>query len=126
MSEELRVLIVDDNEDFCRSLADILVLRDHEVSCAYSGFHAVEEVQQNSFDLVVTDIKMPEMNGVETFKKIRGIRPEIPVLMMTGFSVDDLIGEALREGVLGVLRKPVDHDEMFRLIEEATAGRDSS
>lgn len=115
-----RILVVDDNEEFCRNMTDILELKDYEVVTAYDGFKALELVKQNGFDLVLMDVKMPVMDGVETFKKVKKIAPDTPVIMVTAFAVEDLIREALREGAFGSLKKPLDFDEIFELIEQTT------
>jgi len=119
MSPKLRILVVDDSEGFCRSTADILKMRDYEVATAYDGFKALELVKRDVFDLVLMDIKMPIMDGVETFKKIKEMAPDTSVIMMTGYAVEDLIREALREGAFSALNKPLDFDEIFKLIERA-------
>ncbi len=119
MSAKSKILVVDDNEDFCQNVIDILGLRDYEVATASNGFKALEMVEQNSFALVLMDIKMPGMDGVETFKKIKEIAPTTPVIMITAYAVEDLIKEALREGAFGALKKPLDFDRLFKLIEEA-------
>jgi len=119
MSPKLRILVVDDSEGFCRSTADILKMRDYEVATAYDGFKALELVKRDGFDLVLMDIKMPIMDGVETFKKIKEMVPDTSVIMMTGYAVEDLIREALREGAFSALNKPLDFDEIFKLIERA-------
>ncbi len=119
MSEKLRILVVDDNEEFCQNITDILELRDYEVMTAYDGFKGLELVRQNVFDLVLMDVKMPAMNGVETFKKIKQIVPDMPIIMVTAYAVEELIREALREGAFGFLKKPLDFDKLFNLIEQA-------
>jgi len=119
MSEKLRILVVDDNEEFCQNVADILELKDYEVVAAHDGFKAIELVKQNGFDLVLMDVKMPVMDGVETFKKMKEIAPYTPVIMVSAFAVEDLIREALREGAFGFLKKPLDFDRFFTLIEQA-------
>jgi len=118
----IKVLVVDDNKEFCRNVEDILELKDYEVATAYDGFKALELVKGNGFDLVLMDVKMPVMDGVETFKKIKEIAPKTPVIMVTAYAVEDLIREALREGAFGSLRKPLDFDRLFELIEHAIPG----
>jgi DNA-binding NtrC family response regulator len=120
MSEKLKILVVDDNEEFCRNMADILELKDYEVVTAYDGFEALELVKQNGFGLVLMDVKMPVMDGVETFKKVKEVASATPVIMVTAFAVEDLIREALREGAFGALKKPLDFNQLFGLIEQAT------
>jgi two-component system response regulator HydG len=121
MSAKSRILVVDDNEDFCHNVTDILGLSDYEVVTTSNGFKALEMVEKNGFDLVLMDIKMPGMDGVETFKKIKEIAPTTPVIMVTAYAVEDLVKEALREGAFGALKKPLDFDRLFKLIEAAIA-----
>jgi len=120
MSEKLKVLVVDDNEDFCRNVTDILELKGYEMVSAYDGFKGLELVKQNGFDLVLMDVKMPVMDGVETYRKLKEIASATPVIMVTAFAVEDLIREALREGAYGSLKKPLDFEQLFGLIEQAT------
>ena len=119
MAEKLKILVVDDNKNFCRNVTDILELGDYEVVSAYDGFKALEMVKENGFDMVLMDIRMPGMDGVETFKKIKEVAPTTAVIMVTAYAVEDLIREALREGAFGALRKPVDFDQFMELIEKS-------
>ena len=124
MSEKLKVLAVDDNEKFCRNVSDILKLKSYEVVTAYDGLNALDLVKQNGFDVVLMDVKMPVMDGVATLKKMKEIAPHPQVIMVTAYAVEELIHEALREGAFGALRKPLDFDELFALLEQAgAAGR---
>ncbi len=119
MNKKFKILVVDDNEEFCRNVVDILELKGYQAASAYDGLKALELVKQNGFDLVLMDVKMPVMDGVETFKKIKEIVPDISVIMITAFAVEDLIREALREGAFGYLKKPLDFDLLFELIEKS-------
>ena len=119
MEAKLKILVVDDNLAFSTNLADILELKGYEVVSVYDGFKALESVKEDGFNLVLMDIKMPVMNGVATFKKIKEITPQIPVVLMTGFSVEDLIKVALKEGAYGVLNKPIKMEKLFSIIENA-------
>jgi len=118
MPDKLNILIVDDNEEFCRNVKDIMELRDIHVETANDGFQALELVKQKGFDAVLMDIRMPVMDGVETFKKMKRIIPDVPVIMMTAYAVEDLIREALREGAFGCLSKPIDFKTLFAVIED--------
>lgn len=119
MSEILKILVVDDDKDFSRNVRDILELKDYEVVTAYDGFGALELVKQNGFNLVLMDVRMPGMDGVEAFKKIKETSPDTPVIMVTAYAVEELMREALREGAFGCLRKPLDFDKLFQLIKNA-------
>ncbi|MFC2003371.1 response regulator [Chloroflexota bacterium] len=120
MSEKLKILVVDDNKEFCKNVTDILELKGYEVVSAYDGFKGLEAVKENGFDLVLMDVKMPVMDGVETFKKVKEIAPNTPVIMATAFAVEDLLREALQHGAYGSLKKPIDFDQLFGLIKQAT------
>jgi len=117
MSKKLKVLVVDDNRDFCRNVSDILELKGYEVVTAYDGLNALELVKKNGFDVVLMDVKMPVMDGVATFKKMKEVAPHTQVIMVSAYAVEELIREALREGAFGALRKPLDFDELFALLE---------
>lgn len=120
MSEKLRVLVVDDNEEFCMNVTDILELKGYEVVSAYDGFKGLEAVKENGFNLVLMDVKMPVMDGVETYRKIKEIAMDTPVIMVTAFAVENLLREALQQGAYGFLKKPIDFDQLLELIEQAT------
>lgn len=117
---ELKILVVDDNEEFCQNIKDVLELKGCAVTTAYNGFKALELVKQNSFDLILMDVKMPIMDGVTTFRKIKEMAVETSVIMITAFAVEGLIREALRQGAFGSLKKPLDFDRLFELIKGAT------
>jgi two-component system response regulator HydG len=119
MSQKLKILVADDNHEFCQNMADILGMAGHEVICADDGFRAMESVKHDGFDLVIMDVKMPVMNGVEAFMKIREIRMDMPVIMMSAYAVEDLVKEALREGAFGFLKKPLEFTDLDKLIENA-------
>ena len=102
----LRVLIVDDDQDHAESVGDILEMRGYSVELAASGEQGVTRFRASDFHIVLMDVKLPGMNGVETFAEFKRIRPDARVLMMTGFSVEALVAEAVGNGALGVLYKP--------------------
>ena len=114
---QMKILIVDDNEDYAESMADLLESRGYASSIANSGLQALDLIKENDFDLTFMDVKMPGMNGVETFKAILEIKPKAKVVMMTAYSVETLLEEARLSGVKGVLHKPLNMDEVFQLME---------
>ena len=108
MNQGLNILIVDDDRRMTRTLGDILTMSGHTVTEASSGSEALEKANGFAFDCVLTDIKMPEMNGVELHRRPRDIQPGLPVLLMTAYAADELIRQGLTEGVAGVFDKPLD------------------
>ena len=118
----LKVLVVDDNEEFCQNVKDIMELEGHKVLTAYDGLKAVELVKKEKPDLVLMDVKLPRMDGVTAFRKIKEIAPETPVIMMTAYAVEELVRDALREGAFGSLKKPLELDRLIPYIENAIPG----
>src|SRR5690242_10914768 len=110
-----RALVVDDDRMLARTLADVLELKGWTVELANSGAEAVNVVARETFDVVLMDIKMPGMDGVDAFKAMKASHPDIRVILMTAYTAEDRIGEAQREGVLRVLSKPVDIASLLAL-----------
>ena len=101
-----RILVVDDEPGMRITLEGIIEDEGYDVAGVENGYEALAEVQKKSYDLIFMDIKMPGMNGVETYREIKKASPRSVVVMMTGFSVEELVKEALQEGADGVLYKP--------------------
>jgi two-component system, NtrC family, response regulator HydG len=112
-----RIFIIDDDRDHAESLAEVLEMRGHEVALAHSGEEAVELFKDADFDLVLLDVKLPGMNGVETFVEFRRLRPDARVMMMTGYSVEQLVAQAVEQGALGVLHKPFSPQALLEFVE---------
>lgn len=114
-----RILLVDDNEEFLDSTKDVLDDEGYDIVTATSGEEGIELAGAQTFDVILMDIKMPGMNGVESFIEMKRRNPRVKVIMVTAYSVEDLIRQAVDEGVFAVLNKPLDMDRLFRTIEEA-------
>ena len=123
MVERLAVLIVDDDAGMARTTGLILSHKGYTVAIARDGREAIEQIKQRPFDVVLLDIKMPIMDGVETHRKIKQVRPNAVVVMMTGYAVEDLVQQALDDGAHGILYKPLDIDKALAIIAEAKKGR---
>jgi CheY-like chemotaxis protein len=108
MNQNLNILIVDDDRRMTRTLADILSLSGHTVTEAESGLDALEKIRTTEFDCVLSDIKMPEMDGVELHRRLHEFQPGLPVVLMTAYAADELIRQGLEAGVAGVFDKPLD------------------
>jgi len=114
-----RALVVDDDQFMVRTLSDVLRLKGWEVTTAFSGETAVKLATEGTFDVVLMDIKMPEMDGVAAFKAMKVAKPDVRVVLMTAYAAEELIGEANREGVLRVLPKPLDITALLSLLAES-------
>ena len=109
----LRILIVDDDRRMTSTLADILELQGYETTQAYKGHEALEKISQSNFDCVLTDVKMPGMNGAELSQAIREVQPGLPVILMTAYAADELIHSGMQSGAAGVLNKPLDIHQLL-------------
>ena len=118
MAEPARILIVDDDESISRTMSLVLKRMGYSVAVSSNGLDAIEKVRSQPFDIIFMDIKMPVMDGIETFEKIRAIRPDAVVMMMTAYEVEKLIQKALREGAYGIIYKPLDIDKTLAAIED--------
>ena len=112
-----RALVVDDDMVMVKTLGDILRLKGWQVDAAYSGETAVAAATQQPFDVVLMDVKMPGLDGVDAFKAMKRIRPDIKVILMTAYAAPDRLSEAEREGVTKVLSKPVNVSELIALLD---------
>jgi DNA-binding NtrC family response regulator len=103
-----RVLVVDDDIMMARTLAEILELQGWSADLAHDGRMAVEAAALRAYDVVLMDVKMPGMNGVEAFLAMKAARPDVKVVLMTAYAAHELLARAQDNGVLQVLSKPVD------------------
>ncbi len=125
MEIRANILIVDDSINLLKTMSLILSKKGYSVTTAKDGPGAISIVDKESFDIIFMDIKMPLLNGVETYKKIKKIRPEAVVMMMTAYAVKDLIQEAMQEGVHGIIYKPLDFEKVINLIEKSKSEKKS-
>jgi len=118
MSRKISVLIVDDDIGMTETLSDILSLKGYDIAIANSGLEALEKVRSKAYDVVLLDIKMPDINGVDVFKQIKTITPNSSVILMTAYALQELIEQAKKEGVLAVLPKPIDVERLVSFTEK--------
>ncbi|MBI4296056.1 MAG: response regulator [Chloroflexi bacterium] len=123
MRKKARILVVDDNVEFCENLKELLELEGHDVLTAYSGRQAVELAHKGHFDLVVLDLVMPGIDGVTTIKAIRKTGSSVPITMVTAFGEEEQLSEALKAGVGGFVRKPFDFDAFLSDIKKSIQPR---
>ena len=112
----LTMCIVDDDRDLAQSLALLMQIEGHEVTLAFNGEEAVRLMRDRDFDLILMDVRLPGMNGVESLSAIRRLKPTAKVLMMTAYSVEQLVQQAIDAGAIGVLQKPFRDEELLRLL----------
>ena len=119
--KKVRILVVDDEYAIREGFHELLVYHGYRVELAANGLEAKEKVKKKNYNLIFLDIKMPKLNGVETFKAIKEIRPDAVIVMMTGFPKDSLLVEALKGKSMGILQKPLDIGVIMSTIETFTS-----
>lgn len=115
----LKVFIVDDDRDFAEGVALSLEMAGHEVDFAHSGEEAVRRFREQDFDVTLMDVRMPGLNGVESFFEFQKIRPEAKVIMMTAYSVEDLLQQGIEGGAMGVIHKPFSSEQLLSALDAA-------
>lgn len=118
------ILITEDDQVQRDILADILVNADYSVSTADSGITALKQLESNTFDLLLTDMKMPEMDGLQLLQESKRLRPETEVVMMTAHASVETAIRAMKEGATDYLSKPFDKDELLIVVAKALEKKD--
>lgn len=118
-----KILVVDDEEDICRSVSKILTRKGFSVDSALNARDAVKLINGGPFDLVITDLMMPDTDGMELLRIIRQKYPELDVIMITGYASIDSAVKAVKLGAAGYLPKPFTPDELMAVTRKALEGR---
>lgn len=119
----LRVLIVDDEEDLVSTMAERLELRGFEVETATSGTDALTHVGKSDFSVLLVDVKMPGVGGLELMAEIKRDHPDLPVILFTGHTSVADAERGIQEGAFGYLMKPIDIDRLIEKIRNAAGTR---
>jgi DNA-binding NtrC family response regulator len=114
-----RVLIVDDEERFRITLSKLLKVKGLEVKALGSGREALEELREVSYDVILLDVKMPEMDGVQALAEIKKQNPQLEVIMLTGHASVDVAVEIMRLGGYEYLLKPCPIEDLMDKIDAA-------
>jgi DNA-binding NtrC family response regulator len=114
-----RILVVDDEENVLALCQTILQKKGYDVKCAATAEEALDRLETELFDVVVTDLKMPGMSGLDLLTKAKALNPSVPFIMLTAFGTVHSAVEAMKEGAYDYLIKPVDNDEFKLVVEKA-------
>jgi DNA-binding NtrC family response regulator len=120
MAEKFSILIVDDELSVRDSLYNWFLEDGYEVECAEDAKHALNTLEKRNFDIILADIKMPGMDGLEMHRRIKSLNKEAIVIIMTAFASVETAVQALKEGAFDYVTKPFDPDDLSHLIRNAT------
>ena len=118
-----KILLVDDDRGLLDSISDFLSLEEFDVEITNEGERALTIIKNSDLDLVITDIKMPGLSGLEVLKKAREIDSELPIMIMTGFASLETAIEAVRDGAYEYMIKPFDMDKFLNTVNRAVKQR---
>ena len=119
MSE--KVLLVDDEVDFLDTLSERMRTRGMEVATANTGIEALQKVEKEAYDVIILDLQMPGVDGLEALKVLKAKRPELQVILLTGHATVEKGIEAMKLGAMDFLEKPADLSQLTEKIKKAQA-----
>ncbi|MDY8135033.1 sigma-54 dependent transcriptional regulator [Aquimarina sp. 2201CG5-10] len=114
-----RILIVEDDVAFCTMLKTFLEKKDYEVFTAFSGNEAILQIEDNTFDIVLTDVRLPDRDGITLLEEIHNKNPNTAVIIMTGYAEINMAVNAIKQGAFDYVSKPFNPDTILQTIEKA-------
>ncbi len=120
-NKSINILLVDDEQDYSETMGFWLMSRGHSVKNVFRGKEALALLDKEVPDIVLLDINMPEMNGIETLRQIRKLNKDVPVIMVTAYGNEEQLKEAKDLGASGFFNKSDDFTEAAKLIKEVLA-----
>ncbi len=117
--EKIKILLVDDEKEFVETLSERIRMRDHKSDVALDGEEALKQMDDDLPDVVVLDLKMPGIDGMEVLRRIRKAYPNVQVIMLTGHGSDKDEKEARKLGAFEYLQKPVEIETLMKKIKKA-------
>jgi len=114
-----KILLIEDDISFCKLLERFLIKKEYEVTIAFSADEARLAIKKESFDLILTDLRLPDSDGIGLMKEFKNSNPEIPVILMTGYSDVNTAVKAIKNGAADYISKPFNPDEVLLVITNA-------
>jgi len=118
---KVRVMVVDDEEQFVEQLSQRLELRGYAVTKAYTGEEALNQIKSYNYDVIILDVLMPGMGGVEALRQIKQLKPLTEVIMLTGHATVESAIDGMKLGAFDYLMKPAKTDELVGKVHKAHA-----
>jgi DNA-binding NtrC family response regulator len=119
----VRVLIVDDEDEFVDAVVERLNLRGFEANGVTTGREAIQLLEEHTYEILLLDVKMPGLGGLEILRQVKAKRPELKVVLLTGHGSTQDAEEGMRLGAFKYLMKPVNIDDLVEVFREALHGR---
>jgi len=116
---KLKILVVDDKKVIGDFFDLTMGYYGHQITVVHDFLHALEAVRRDQFDIAFMDMMLPDKDGVEILKEVKAINPSLPVVMMSGYSLDEKRQEARRFGAVDCLKKPFEVDDIRRVVKAA-------
>lgn len=121
-----KILIIDDDVDICTLLKRFLERNGYEVTTSFKGQEGIQQFKVADFDVVLTDFRLPDMDGIDVLKSIKQIKPNVPVIVITGYSDVGQAVKVIRQGAFEYVTKPILPEEILMLVQEAVKQKVSS
>ena len=118
-TEERAILVVDDEESMRIALSEALVRGGHQVDCVTNGHDALTRINSESFKLIITDVRMPKMDGLEVLQEIKKVSPQTPVIVITAYGAVQNAVDAMRRGATDYILKPFSFDDLSGAVKRA-------
>jgi DNA-binding NtrC family response regulator len=118
MKRKVSILIVDDNINLCKILSSILTHKGYWITIAKNGVEAIQLIKNNHFHIMLMDVRMPLVDGIDTYLSIKEMGYDIQTILMTAYTTEDRIKQYMNSGIYGIIFKPVDINMILELIEE--------
>ncbi len=118
MDKQIKILVVDDEPEICYLIEKILKREGYQVDVSFSGMEALQMIRRFNYHLLLTDLEMPEVDGIELTRKAKKQHPEIRVIMVTGNATVDIAIRSLRHKIDGYIRKPFNISKLRKVVRQ--------
>lgn len=119
MGRRQSILLIDDDREYCRAMRKLFEKRGYEIYLALDGQEALEAMSDQMVDLILSDLRMPGIDGIELMEEIRRRKIKVPVIFVTGYGEVESYMDLMNMGAFDYLNKPIDPKELFRVVEMA-------
>lgn len=119
MDRRQAILLIDDDQEYCRTMQKLFERRGYEIFLAADGQEALDIISDQLFDLVLSDLRMPNLDGIELMAEIKRRKISVPVIFVTGYGEVESYMDLMNMGAFDYLNKPIDPKELFRVVETA-------